>query len=175
MFKQGDIIIRKFQESWRSGCGEFYLRPDFDWYGEYLRIRGRLAYRKSVPPCHQSKDILPDTGKAWRYARINGKWYYDSIAYRIVGTRGTWVGWVSRRFIGGRGRIGGRSRSATERELKEQVNSMFCPGWIMQIWIFYRYYEVNGVCKFNTDKAKQLAESLNLAKTMSWGCFWKAL
>lgn len=25
----------------------------------------------------QKQDILPDTGNAWRYAKIDGKWYYD--------------------------------------------------------------------------------------------------
>ena len=43
---------------------------------EYFRVAARPRYRTTVSEKKRSKDILPDTGKSWRYARINGTWYY---------------------------------------------------------------------------------------------------
>ena len=40
---------------------------------EYLRVCARSKYKSSVSPCHRMKDILPVTGKSWRYARIDGR------------------------------------------------------------------------------------------------------
>lgn len=42
----------------------------------YLRQYGRPEYLKNVSPAKRGKDILPDTGRAWRWARIKGKFYY---------------------------------------------------------------------------------------------------
>ena len=42
----------------------------------YLDMRQRPLYLESVSPAKQRKEILPDTGRAWRWARINGRHYY---------------------------------------------------------------------------------------------------
>lgn len=43
---------------------------------EYLRTKARYRYAISVPTDLQ-KDIMPDSGKSWRYAKIKGQFYYD--------------------------------------------------------------------------------------------------
>ena len=44
---------------------------------EHLRTVSRKRYKATVLPCHRHHKILPDTGKAWRWARLNGSFYYD--------------------------------------------------------------------------------------------------
>lgn len=43
----------------------------------YLWKKARPEYAKSVPAHRRTQDIMPDTGEAWRFARMNGGWYYD--------------------------------------------------------------------------------------------------
>ncbi|OSZ79292.1 hypothetical protein CAP35_13850 [Chitinophagaceae bacterium IBVUCB1] len=38
--------------------------------------KSRCEYKKSVSPAHRERQVLPDTGKSWRYAKINNKFYY---------------------------------------------------------------------------------------------------
>jgi len=42
---------------------------------EYM-MKARSAYKASVSPSFHGRDILPDTGKAWRWAFINNSFYY---------------------------------------------------------------------------------------------------
>ena len=134
---------------------------------EYLRTKGRSNYKLSVSPCHRSKDILPDTGKAWRYARINGQFYYDFD--RIPDRKDT-------RY---RSRLGNRDELlqamdeliATEQRYSEQcaIRSVedYVKARIRNTDILrFRYYEINGVCKYNKDKAKELAEAIAWARSI---------
>ncbi len=41
----------------------------------YMRDK-RYDYKKNVAPSFHTRDILPDTGKAWRWAYINDTYYY---------------------------------------------------------------------------------------------------
>lgn len=51
------------------GCTDGYLRKE------------RALYNKTVAPSFRKRDILPDTGRAWRWAKLNNRyWYaYDNI------------------------------------------------------------------------------------------------
>lgn len=42
----------------------------------YLRKFGRPEYANTVSPAKRYKDRLPDTGRAWRWARLKGRFYY---------------------------------------------------------------------------------------------------
>ncbi len=42
-----------------------------------LRRHCRHEYSKTVPQHRRKQDIMPDTGAAWRFAKIKGAWYYD--------------------------------------------------------------------------------------------------
>ncbi len=73
----GDIIVRKEKISksiWLSE--QLVLKACNGITEEYLRTRLRLAYKDSIPPSHRTRSILPDSGKAWRWARMNDTFYY---------------------------------------------------------------------------------------------------
>lgn len=77
-FTAQDIILRHSNQepttAWLSQqllC--HYIGKDIS---TYLRVSARPAYLKSVAPSLKSRDFLPDTGKAWRWAYFNGKFYY---------------------------------------------------------------------------------------------------
>lgn len=76
-FYTGDILIRKPFSGMVVWVSEQMLIRVCDISEEYLRMKARLKYRSSVRPCHRNSSIMPVTGKSWRYARINNKFYYD--------------------------------------------------------------------------------------------------
>ncbi|SNA83194.1 conserved hypothetical protein [Flavobacterium psychrophilum] len=74
-FKHTDIIIRKEtkQEVWIS---ERLVIEVCDISKEYAwKIRSQ--YKTSVSKSYHRFNILPVTGKSWRWAKINGLYYYD--------------------------------------------------------------------------------------------------
>lgn len=42
----------------------------------YLRTKKRPEYLESCTAAKRGKDVLPDTGKSWRWARISSRFYY---------------------------------------------------------------------------------------------------
>lgn len=80
----GDILLRKEKDdntvwvSQRLICEVCAINED------YLRTRCRHSYKQSVPPSQQSYSVLPDSGKAWRWAKMQGQFYYafDNIPDR---------------------------------------------------------------------------------------------
>ncbi|RHO73396.1 hypothetical protein DW083_06000 [Parabacteroides sp. AF48-14] len=134
---------------------------------DYLWKIGRINYKKSVSPCHQSKDILPDTGKAWRYARINGRFYYDFD--RIPDRKDTQY----RSRLGDRDTLLHIADNTAELERKAEEKDMYS---LIQQYVYdrisntdvnyFRYYEIGGVCKYNLDKARQLAEAIAWARSI---------
>lgn len=159
---QGDIIVRTFQNSPTVWVSE---RLICDTLGEnmedYLRIRGRLTYRQSVSPCHRTKDILPATGKSWRYARIDGRFYYD---YDYIPDR------KDTRY---RSRLGDKDTllhladmaKAENREisLKEAEDYLIrkVTNRVSRMDIeYYLFKKIDGVCKYNQDMARDMAEAL---------------
>lgn len=166
--QNGDIVIKTFQQTSTMWVSErFICNMIGDGMNEYLRTKGRSNYKLSVSPCHRSKDILPDTGKAWRYARINGQFYYDFD--RIPDRKDT-------RY---RSRLGNRDEllhAMDELVAAEQRYSEQCAIRGVEDYVRarirntdilrFRYYEINGVCKYNKDKAKELAEAIAWARSI---------
>ncbi len=73
----GDIILRKEKISKSIWLSEhFVLKTCNGITSEYLRTRLRLAYKDSLPPSQRTRSILPDSGKSWRWARMNDTFYY---------------------------------------------------------------------------------------------------
>lgn len=159
---QGDIIVRTFQNSPTVWVSE---RLICDTLGEnmedYLRIRGRLTYRQSVSPCHRTKDILPATGKSWRYARIDGRFYYDydyipdrkDTRYRSrLGDKDTLL------HLADMAKAENREISLKEaeeyliRKVTNRVSRMDIE--------YYLFKKIDGVCKYNQDMARDMAEAL---------------
>ena len=166
--QSNDIVLRQFQGNTTMWLSERYICNTLGSnMGDYLRIRGRLIYRQSVSPCFRSKDILPDTGKAWRYARINGQFYYDFD--RIPDRKDT-------RY---RSRLGERDEllhaadelATAEVRIAEQYAIRNLEDYVKAHirntdFLRFRYYEINGVCKYNKDKAKELAEAMAWARSI---------
>lgn len=78
-----DIIIRRpaneLPQVWLSE--RFLLNNLVGLSKTYLDVKARPVYKASVNPCHRNNSFLPDTGKAWRWAKQNGQFYfaYDNI------------------------------------------------------------------------------------------------
>lgn len=70
---QERIINKRVSAYWVSE--EFLLRC-CQLPSNYLWKRARPMYLATVSSAKKSKDVLPDTGAAWRFARIKGKFYY---------------------------------------------------------------------------------------------------
>lgn len=166
--RQNDIVVKRFQEVTTLWVSERYicemLGSNME---EYLRRRARFGYRQSVSPCHQSKDILPDTGKSWRYARINGQFYYDfdripdrkDTQFRTrLGDKETLLHQVDRAME--------QKRSLAEKDTASQIQQYISSRISNSDVKIFRYYEINGVCKYNLDKARELAEALAWARSI---------
>jgi len=73
----GNIIIRREKVGksiWLSEC--LVLQTCMGITEELLRTSSRPRYLNSISPTHRTRSILPDTGKAWRWARIKNTFYY---------------------------------------------------------------------------------------------------
>lgn len=73
---QNDIIIRKYKDEERLWVSQRLVMSVCEVDGEYLRKRSRNSYKKSLPG-YKRGAFLPDSGKAWRWGRANGTFYYD--------------------------------------------------------------------------------------------------
>ncbi len=156
--QQGDIVIRKTQRegevlwlSQRLVCDVCGLNAD------YLTFKARHRYRQSVQDCYKNNNILPNTGKGWRWAKFNGAYYY---AYDNIPDR-------KPTFY--------RSKFGTKEALKEQLNDVLTLNTAQynsviksNIWDVVRqridnedirYYMYQSAVLFNTYRAKELAEA----------------
>lgn len=163
---QGDIIVRTFQNTPTVWVSERLICDTLgDNMDEYLRRRARFDFRKSVSPCHRTKDILPATGKSWRFARIDGRFYYDydyipdrkDTRYRSrLGEKDTLM-LAADELRSMETRIAEQcSRRNIEEYVKERVSNTD--------FLRFRYYEIDGTCKYNKDKAGELAEAITWAR-----------
>lgn len=75
-FRQNDILIRKTSDSQTTWLSERLVSEVCGVSNEYFR-KVRTHYKKSVANCYQRFNILPASGKSWRWAKINGLFYYD--------------------------------------------------------------------------------------------------
>ncbi|MGV4506700.1 hypothetical protein ACQ1QD_11545, partial [Ornithobacterium rhinotracheale] len=75
--QQGDILLRKNSEGDTLWLSERLVMDVCNIKEDYFRKRVRPAYKKSVPASFQQRDTLPISGKSWRWAKINGAFYYD--------------------------------------------------------------------------------------------------
>jgi hypothetical protein len=76
-FKQGDILVKKSQGSETVWISQRLVSEFTGISEDVMKSPLRVRYKKSVQPCHRHHNILPDTGKGWRWAKINGAFYYD--------------------------------------------------------------------------------------------------
>lgn len=160
--QQNDIIVRTFQNTPTLWVSERLICKELGGnLSDYLWKIGRTNFKKSVSPCHQSKDILPATGKSWRYARINGQFYYD---YDFI---------PDRKDTQFRSRLGDKDALlhavdmavAGEAEMSQKEAEEYLirkvTNRITRLDIeYYLTKKIEGVNKYNQDMARQLAEAL---------------
>ena len=72
----GDIFIRSEKGGKTLWINQRLIESKLHISEEYL-WKTRFIYRQALPPSHRNFDILPDNGKAWRWARMNDAFYYD--------------------------------------------------------------------------------------------------
>ena len=71
-FQQGDILVKN-NTVWLS---QNLVASICDLTENFHRVV-KNKYKQSVQPCHRHHNILPDTKKSWRWAKINHDYYYD--------------------------------------------------------------------------------------------------
>ena len=159
---QDDIIIRTFQDTPTVWVSERLICDTLgSGMDEYLRVCARGNYKSSVSPCHRTKDILPATGKSWRYARIGGRFYYD---YDYI---------PDRRDTRYRSRLGDKDtllhiadqikeerHEMTRKEAEECLIRKVSDRVSRLDREYYQTKQIEGVCKYNQDMAGDLAEAL---------------
>lgn len=75
-FKQNDILIRKTSDGQTIWLSERLVSEVCGVSNGYFR-KVRNLYKNSVQNCYQRFNILPASGASWRWAKINGSFYYD--------------------------------------------------------------------------------------------------
>lgn len=77
-FQQGDILVRKTETSESVWLSERFVVSVCNISEKYLSEVVRTRYKKSVRACDlaKAKEFLPDSGKAWRWAKTQGQFYY---------------------------------------------------------------------------------------------------
>lgn len=166
--EQDDIIVRTFQGTQTVWVSERLICNVIGGrIGEYLWKVGRFNYKKTVSPCYRKKEILPDTGKAWRFARIRGKYYYDydripdreDTKYRsLLGDKDELLH-IADNMVAQETEI---VYNEAEKHMIDRVTSRINNTDIH----YFMYKAVEGACKYNQDKARQLAEGLYWLRTV---------
>ncbi|MGR3790697.1 hypothetical protein ACUXZJ_07275 [Flavobacterium sp. TN-1] len=85
MYKQSDILLRKADKTETFWLSQRLVTALFEINEKQFTVL-RVRYKKTVRACDlaKSKTYLPDSGKGWRWARVNGTFYYcyDNIPDR---------------------------------------------------------------------------------------------
>lgn len=76
-FKHNDIIIRNETKTEVWVSERLVVEVCGDILEKYLRTHGRNRYKSSVPATYHKSKYFPVTGKAWRWTRQHGQFYYD--------------------------------------------------------------------------------------------------
>jgi hypothetical protein len=74
-----DIVIRGKKGGDTVWVSERLVVVVLDVTEEHLRTVARNRYAATVSTSRRDRDVLPDTGASWRYAKINGRFYYDLL------------------------------------------------------------------------------------------------
>lgn len=155
--QQGDIVIRNTQRegetlwlSQRLVCDVCGVSDSYTW-------KVRSNYKNSVQNCYKDINVLPNTGKGWRWAKMNGNFYYsyDNIPDR----KPTYY----------------RSKFGTKESLKAQLNEILTLNKAQYNAIIktnileavkqridnkdIRYYMYHSAVLFSSYRAKELAEA----------------
>lgn len=72
-----DILIRNYKDGETLWISQRLVLQICQVTEEYLRVRVRPTFKKSIQKGYKYGDFLPNTGSAWRWGKANGTFYYD--------------------------------------------------------------------------------------------------
>lgn len=75
-FRQGDIITRNAGDKQTVWLSQRLIMDVCGITDAHLR-KNRTTFKNTVQKCYQHHNILPDTGKGWRWAKMDAGFYYD--------------------------------------------------------------------------------------------------
>ncbi len=75
-FRQGDIITRNTGDKQTVWVSQRLIIDVCGISDSHFR-KNRTKYKESVQKCYHHHNILPDTGKSWRWAKMDAGFYYD--------------------------------------------------------------------------------------------------
>lgn len=75
-FKIGDIITRNAGDKQTVWVSQRLIMDVCGIVDAHFR-KNRTLYKSTVQKCYQHHNILPDTGKGWRWAKMDAGFYYD--------------------------------------------------------------------------------------------------
>ena len=77
-FNVSDIVQRRERDGTKTvWIAQRFLTEEMGISEKKLRTRYRYEYSQTVSPKKRKKAILPDTGHSWRFAQMDGRFYYD--------------------------------------------------------------------------------------------------
>ncbi len=76
-FLHSDIIIRNSGDKQTVWLSQRLVIDVCGMSEDFLRTKARPRYKASVQACYHHHNILPDTGKGWRWAKMESGFYYD--------------------------------------------------------------------------------------------------
>ena len=153
-----DIIIRKTEGTETLWLSQRLVMEVCGIDDEYLRL-SKVRYKKSVRSCDlaKSKEFLPDSGKAWRWARTGNGFYYclDNIPDRAPKYYRSMFGTAEELKEALKG-LENTSKKALNENIKDMIKQ--------QVKALVnlddaRYYEYDAPVLFNPKKAKELAKA----------------
>nr|DAN53473.1 MAG TPA: integrase [Caudoviricetes sp.] len=153
-----DIIIRKTDGTEMLWLSQRLVMEVCGIDDEYLRL-SKVRYKKSVRSCDlaKSKEFLPDSGKAWRWARTGNGFYYclDNIPDRAPKHYRSMFGTAEELKEALKG-LENTSKKALNENIKDMIKQ--------QVKALVnlddaRYYEYDAPVLFNPKKSKELAKA----------------
>lgn len=154
-----DIIIRKTDGTETLWLSQRLVMKVCGISEKYLEQKARFIYKKSVRSCDlaKSKEFLPDSGKAWRWARTGNGFYYclDNIPDRAPKHYRSMFGTAEELKEALKG-LENTSKKALNENIKDMIKQ--------QVKALVnlddaRYYEYDAPVLFNPKKAKELAKA----------------
>ena len=153
-----DIIIRKTDGTETLWLSQRLVMEVCGIDDEYLRL-SKVRYKKSVRACDlaKSKEFLPDSGKAWRWAKTSSGFYYclDNIPDRAPKFYRSMFGAKESLKEALKG-LENTSKKAFQENIKEIIKEQVKA---MVNLDDARYYEYDAPVLFNPKKAKELAKA----------------
>lgn len=153
-----DIIIRKTDGTETLWLSQRLVMEVCGIDDEYLRL-SKVRYKKSVRACDlaKSKEFLPDSGKAWRWAKTNSGFYYclDNIPDRAPKFYRSMFGAKESLKEALKG-LENTSKKAFQENIKDTIKEQVKA---MVNLDDARYYEYDAPVLFNPKKAKELAKA----------------